>query len=390
MDAATAEICANVAAILDSGLPVLCDLSGGQDSRILLGALIALDRVEEVAFNTNLTPNKFGELDLAIGSGLVKRFGGTYEFSNPVCGYTEFSFEEAWAIRRSQLFGTYHFVPPTFLAPGRFDREQSWVRMGGACGEIYRNAFPSFLSAAEGAETARAPRAEEIFGQRLWGGVPDELRDDVVREFAASFCALDGSSFQEKLNTHHLTYRSRFHFGSKLSLGGPSQNFSIGPLYSPSLLAAVRGLPDAERATGRAVFDITKSLCEPLPYYPHDKPKDPIDTGSPYHRSSPHDGSTLELPNGADLIEARVEPNSAAIQRAAIKNPPSNTQAEFFDGVLADAVDFFRGRDDWSRFLAGPALVSLVDDQFADNRVGRLRMASKLQFVKDLVELSEG
>jgi hypothetical protein len=113
------EIRDNVEAVLNSGYRILCDITGGQDSRILLGAIVSLGRIRDVSFHTKETKDQWGKADLAIGSGLVKEFGGTYEFESNTIGYKKISLTDAWELRRSRLFGSYHFVRPAVLAPGQ-------------------------------------------------------------------------------------------------------------------------------------------------------------------------------------------------------------------------------------------------------------------------------
>ena len=384
-----AEICANVEAVLNAGHLVRCDITGGQDSRILLGAIVALGRIRDVSFNTSETRNEAGKADLAIGSGLVKEFGGSYEFQPNAIGYQPFGLAEAWEIRRSKLFGCYHFVRPTLLAPGRYLHASPVVRIGGACGEIYRDAFPGITGGFDKDDPADVELATRFF-EKLGGNVVDAgTAAALARDNAISLCDLPGVTLQDKKSSHHLMFRSRFHFSNRLLY--PNNHLSFGPLFSPSLLRAVRGLPPAERRSGRAMFDITRTLCERLAWFPFARPVDRNDRQSPYHKPSRFDGAVLDLPDGLALLEAaRAKSRAAPRHRFPVSRLQPAEKESFFRGVSASAMEILRAGPDQFRFLGGPGMARLLDQRFAGNEVGRWRMASKLQQVVDMVNIYAG
>lgn len=380
------EICANVGATLDSGHTVVADITGGQDSRILLGALIALGRVDEVIFNTTETPNAYGKADMVVGSGLVREFGGSYDFEPDAAGFAEIGMDEAWELRRSRLFGSYHFVRPTFMAPGRRINAQPIIRIGGACGEIYRNAFSGMATRFPDQRPLSATQARRLFARTGWSAIPEPLFNDLAMANAISLCNLEGFTYSQKINTHHLTFRSRFHFANRSLLA--TNNFGFGPLFSPSLLQAVRGLPARERKTGRAMFDITRTLCERLPHFPYAKPFDRDYFDSPYHRPSNYDGQTLDLPDGLPLLDRQREKRLArakAAPKVAWLRPQD--RAAFIDTVIARTRQALRAGPDRFRFLGGPAMKRLLAEPDATHEVGRARMASKLQQAVDVIAI---
>jgi hypothetical protein len=170
------------------------------------------------------------------------------------------------------------------------------------------------LGKSDSNEPVELAQAKQFFGRFGWEGIDKETFSEICLKNAISYCDLPGLLLAEKTNSHHLMFRSRFHFSHKALFH--NNFFGFGPLFSPSLLKAVRGLPQEERISGRAMFDVTRTMCERLPHFPFAKPFDRKYFESRYHKPSRYDGTELELPDGLPLLEA----GKAITRRAQARN----------------------------------------------------------------------
>ncbi|WP_444924289.1 hypothetical protein ACJJH9_03225 [Microbulbifer sp. DLAB2-AF] len=310
---AATEIVNNVNSILDSGLPVICDLTGGRDSRIVLAALIASGRVRDVIFNTKFslpdaklisTVSKSEEfkkktLDRNIATGLVKKYGGEYGCKIEAETFYHYSLSDKINARRSQLFGAYHFVHPSQLNSVSAIFPTPRIRMMGGCGEVYRDYYQNFFGHNLSEHDYINVLDSALLNRSL---IKDgNLSYDVSREsFFETFEKLPGVSFSEKLDSHYFVFRNRFHFGSNNST--VSKDVNISPILVPSLFAASRLLPRKEKRTSRILFDITKELCEELAYCEYDKPNDFDLINSQYHKKSKYDGHLIPIDPAPELL----------------------------------------------------------------------------------------
>lgn len=124
------DIAANVTAAIDSrafGRKILT-LSGGRDSRAVLAALVATDRLKDVVIVTEPLPG-----DAAIASGLVRHFGGRFD-TEPPEAVEWCSTPEAVERRRSLSYGLYHDW--NRLRIGMPVYAERPLRLMGGCGEI--------------------------------------------------------------------------------------------------------------------------------------------------------------------------------------------------------------------------------------------------------------
>lgn len=330
---AAKELAENVDSILDSGLPVVCDLTGGQDSRVLLATLIALDRTQDVSFRTQyseadalvtatVSAHRALELkraDRRIAAALVKRYGGTY--SPPpvrIVGRSARTVGENILTRRSQRFGSYHFVTNALLRTATVVHDQPYIRMMGGSGELYRSYYQRFFTAVE----ADLPFDSTVVGPMLRNTrnpiLPTGLLEMSIPLFVDTFSVLPERTVGHRLDSHYRHFRNRYHFGANMSTG--ASHFVISPLWSPSLLRAASGLPEEDKGMGRVLFDVTRELCEELAYFPHDKPH-PISTRSPFHKPSKYDDSPPELKY---LDDPKDDRTTAAASPGAVEGASSS------------------------------------------------------------------
>ena len=385
------EIIANVQAILDSGRPVLCDISGGRDSRIVLAAVVALGRIRDVVFNTKVTPNKLGDVDLAIATGLVKEFGGSYHPNPEVIGWDITTPRDRLLKRRSHLFGAYHFFAKTQLNTVQELAEIKGVRMLGGAGEIYRDVFQTFLQVTD----RREPYDPDTLSRHLrardpWDDTP-EILTAAMPYYADTFDRLPGETFSQKVDSHYFFFRNSYHYGIKMPKIGIAED--INPGVSISLLKAARGLPPEVKATGRVVFDITRALCEKLAYVQYDKPWDVDFTQSDYHRPSQYDGQVLEFPPALEVLDQHVPSKRPPVRR------PDPVRIDFKDicwKMFSENFDRLRAQESDLSIYASDKLYNqgkTAWEKMDGNKAGINRpgaLASRMQAFNDFLTVMKG
>lgn len=349
---AAQEIVNNVTAIVDAGFHVVCDVTGGKDSRILLAAVVAADRVSEVSFNTKYSESSAlanatvdaksaiqkKVLDRDIATGLVRRYGGVFsrDFS-PIDFYQETT-EERLNSRRSQLFGSYHFVQLAQLNGITPIFNKPVVRMMGGCGETYRDYYqPSFLPNGDMAYDGK--NIINLIEEKSNHALKDFYFENSKNKFIETFNSLPGYTVGDKLDSHYLRFRNRFHFGANLSRN--SLSFNISPIFSPYLIKATRGLPSEEKSTGRVLFDVTKELCEELPYIHYDKPFEFNFRDSVYHKRSPLDGAQISVAPAPELLQGIIKKPRVSRPKAEKINFPDlcyKESIEALDSLLSQKV----------------------------------------------------
>jgi hypothetical protein len=260
--AGAAEVLANVeAAISASGASyVRAAITAGRDTRAILAAILASGKIKDVSFHT-LERGR----DVEIGSGLVKRFGGSYAprgSNNLIPG----TFANAVALRRSRYLGLYHHV--VFRSAKAAILDGKSLSFQGGCGELYRSFYQQGSWKSEYMQQLAQHGAivEMLTRGMAWRKLLTPQRfAAAVEAIADTFDKLAPGTIDHKLNEHYRAFRNRVHFGLSY-MGFLPNNVSWTPLISPSLLRAAQGLPFEERDSGRVSFDLTKFLHEELAY----------------------------------------------------------------------------------------------------------------------------
>lgn len=133
------ELIKDIDAIVKSGLPIMADLSGGKDSRIIFAGLKATNNIQNVFFNTRF--NGRNHKDLEIAPSLVEMYGGSYENQLEVSNFNEIDYNTMITQRRSQLFGMCHDFDLGMFRTYQEEYTKPFVRLLGGCGELYRNYY---------------------------------------------------------------------------------------------------------------------------------------------------------------------------------------------------------------------------------------------------------
>ncbi|MGA4777952.1 hypothetical protein ACPCUX_05355 [Cellulosimicrobium sp. AB352] len=375
------EVVDNVVAVVDSGLPVFADITGGRDSRVVFGALVAAGKQREVVFNTIANPATEGlRADLEIGTGLVSHYGGTYSERPRAAGYAEHSVDQQLQRRRSQVFGAYHWIVPTDLRTVTSLGTSRTIRMLGGGGELYRDYWrPMLFTSVDPDERANDENVYAMLSRHRTGALGLRHFDRYSRDLVETFRDLPGETMGHKLDAHYLNFRNRFHFGSRQTSAESMSTLNVAT--SPALLAASRALPARERASGRVLFDVIKELDEELAYLPFDKPEDPAIRSSRFHRRSRYDTTVLDLAPAVHLAK------DVADRRGFLRPRHPNVEPLDFESVLDSeitaAVGIISDPASPFSFVVDEELESSIEWARAYSPRNRSSFASKLRAFAD-------
>jgi hypothetical protein len=251
------EIKRNVSAVLNSTAfsRKVLDVSGGRDSRLVLGAAVATRTISKCAARTVRGPSQG---DLEIGVGISRLFGVPFD-SAGVHGRYSKSSRFAVSFWRSMNAGASHNFggnnwPTMWQGAG-------CVRLNGGCGELYRNFWleTKLLQKISSPERFRALCRPDL---------PSTVLPKAFDSLWSALSSMPGRTVEEKIRNHYLFFRNRFHFGLP-AFNEWYGNVPFSPLQSAALLAASRLLDPSSCAGGRANFDVMEyvlPLLNRLPF----------------------------------------------------------------------------------------------------------------------------
>ncbi|WP_038582387.1 hypothetical protein [Corynebacterium glutamicum] len=382
IDKGAQEIADNVDALVESGYPLLADLTGGRDSRLVFGALVASGHVRDVSFNTITTPSTPNQQsDLEIASGLVKKYGGSYVGRPNLIGYSEYTADQHFLRRRSQVFGTYHWIVPSDVRPTVGLTKSRVIRLLGGGGELYRDYWvPMLFHRAPINDGVEESTIEQMLVSHRSSRFGANLLSQYLPTLVATFSALPGITLDQRLDAHYLNFRNRFHFGIRQSM--PEMLSAINVAMVPSLLKAARSLPYEERQTGRVLFDVTRTFDEKLAYLQYDTPNDPRIFESRYHKPSPYNQGGLKVTPDVDF--ARSQKDKRPFQRPFKPNVKPVDFNAFLDAETDQAYELLRDSKSAFSFLTGIDLESLIDWARVYSPRNRSAITSRLRAFADL------
>ena len=374
------EVIDNVVAILDSGLPVFSDLTGGRDSRVVFGALVASGRVKDVIFNTISNPSTPGlATDLNIASGLVKKYGGSYQERPVPVGYSVFTPGQNLERIRSQVFGTHHWITSGDLKPLFSVSKIPSIRMLGGGGELYREYWkPMLFQTAESMKVSSDEYLSELlykFKDKRFG---NEFFPNYIDYLLETFQILPGQKIGHKFDAHYLNFRNRFHFGHRQSV--PESMYTLNVAATPSLLEASRSLPLSEQITGRVLFDVIRCFDDKLAYLEFDTPTDDRIFHSNYHLPRKSNDSVKVSP-ALDIVQGIKD--LRGFQRAV---RPSLLEWNFdrvLDEEIEESIEILKSSQTVFSELINDDLTSLISWAKEYSPRNRATLASKLRAFAD-------
>lgn len=237
---------------------IICDLSGGMDSRVVFGAVLNGDNPEKIKIRTKDIPNT---KDLSIGVGLANFFGFDFYYNdNPII--EPIQLKENEYIWRSYFLGCYHRMGITAYSSKSANTSQ--IRLSGACGEYFRSFWSKIIKNVD--EFTIQQVSEEIFNDNIY---EYDAKKRICRKLREELESLPGCSTAEKLEMHYMFFRGRYHFGMRQFEMYHDCSMWF-PLLSPALLKASRMLSLEERKEDKIMYEITERLCPLLIYMEYD------------------------------------------------------------------------------------------------------------------------
>lgn len=356
------DLVRDIIAMVDSDYPIYTDITGGKDSRLVFGAIVAAGRQKDVIFNTIANPSNEGQkVDLDIATGLVSRYGGTYNKASSVVGYSHHSVVANMVKRRSQVFGSYHWITPSDISPVRPLNKKPFIRVMGGGGEVYRSRWNYLLFTKTDLDQLATPHS---ILDMLTSHQPKDRTAQVAQDYFYLYCdqlvsdfmRMPGPTLGHKMDSHFLNFRNRFHFTQKQS--NAESMFGLSIANSPALLSAYRGLPSSERQIGRVAYDVMRTFDEKLPHYPFDKPLNPKIFTSPYHRKSMVEERELTLvPKPEIALRPRTVPPG-------VEFPTRPVSPDYdFSGILDQEIE--RSRD----VILSSTLYKFLNKEDLDNLI---------------------
>lgn len=237
------EMCSRLRTLLRSDVPLSSDLTGGQDSRLIFGALVNsadsnVDLNQAVRFKSQVSWKQ----DYAVATKIAKHYG--VDLNRPAAKRVEADIDYALELWRLNDLGVYSTFYPVLPSSGE-------IALNG-CAPAYR---PTYKNASLGDEM-RANRTE-------W------ISDDAIKglEAAALESLAEIPDSGDLRVRHYSLFRNRIH-GGRPALRGAA----VSPLSSQALYRAATLLPSTAIERSQFYADAMFSLDPELAEFEFDKP----------------------------------------------------------------------------------------------------------------------
>lgn len=266
---------------IDSGAPVQFSLSGGKDSRAVLGLLVAAGSERDVHTWTQIpsgpasASQEIFSRDFATASRLAHRFGLRWWLPEPTDA-SRVSFEDDlayWQNYRSN--GSFEFVAHETVAESV--ERIGFVGIGGELvrsylGAGYRTSLPGWWSRAGKTDDSVEHDLRTLFRAICPSWLIErELYESSESSFVRAFSLEEGQDVIAQIDASYLAYRNRCHAGTA-AFQRPLGPSIVYPLAQPEFVAANRLLGRADREDGRVLFDILERTMPDLNALPFVSP----------------------------------------------------------------------------------------------------------------------
>lgn len=266
LDRGIEEIRENVLAVINAGLPVFSTLTGGRDSRMVLGALLSLGRERDVLFQTN----DVNEDDTNISTALAGYFKLAY--ATPP--------ERVRRVGQSFDDDLQHFTLANMGAKTLYKQanvslisDELSVALIGGSGELYRTVFTKGLNPKLLQSNVHPASIRKwLRNYKMFHKMPQDIRDLIVEQWLSVFRDLGARSIREAIDLHYANFRNRHHLGAPTQYRKNEKNVLFSPAASVSLYQLARRIPGQAIESDRLVYDITRALNFDLAHLPYDKP----------------------------------------------------------------------------------------------------------------------
>lgn len=267
---------ARITALRSAGrLDLLCDVSGGHDSRAVMGMLQRSEGTSPVTYTTD--PTKPG--DYAVAKQLARHFGTRLELKSQV----PVTLDGATAYDIWSHGSTGVYLP---IVVPRAEHETRRLRFHGG----------NFLSK----EFGELPARQRVLRLHKWIKTGERDRAAVAREFLDAFGHMDmDPDAPFAMQMHYINFRGRFHYGRNWF--SYTRSPMITPLISPLLARAAFRLTPEQYNRNRVSLDLLLALDNALGVIPFDLPEKDFTAAemeeSPFwRRPVSFDAGTVRLP----------------------------------------------------------------------------------------------
>lgn len=243
-----------LASLLASDLDISLSLSGGMDSRALLGIALLTGKLHRLTFKSGTSAPKAD--DLAVAKLLADLFGFPLNASkSPELG-RPLDPEQGYRLFRLANTGVYSLG----VLPGRSDHSGSRrVLLSGMGGEFLRGVYRRSVRDFE-------PVLKKVFAWRpeLGRGALQEI-GDAVQDIGFDLDDPEG------MDAHHYYYRSRIH-GGRLFFKEIIDGNQVQPLTGPNFTSLASLVPIERRYENQLNCDLLMFANRLLAFVPFDKP----------------------------------------------------------------------------------------------------------------------
>lgn len=241
------------------------DITGGQDSRLVLGVLSATGAD---LGGINFHSNKAWQEDYRVASELGSAVG--FKIQHKPIPISKTSVEESFKLWKLGNVGVYM---PVYSAIG--NAPQSSLHFHGACGENYRDYYGT---------------TGQRLLERIKEAYPGSIADAFAKQLKSAFRDMgEDISSPDSMMIHYRNFRSRFHFGR--SVYKNLNAILITPLASLDLINATRYLTEDRRKKFQLALDIYLLVNRKLAQISFDDPKKNFTAAdiskSPFNKRAP-------------------------------------------------------------------------------------------------------
>lgn len=256
LEAGLSEMKANVASLFKygEGRDIIVDLTGGKDTRVLMGACLALDPTAgKFSVETDDIPNS-QDLDKALQ--LASLLGLSYKNSHQ--GKLRYlDARSGFEIFRSFFMGVYNRMPACFShTPATMGEAGDEISISGGAGELYRDYLCEYFSDKLGDNFKDV--INTIFNGSMWlNYLSEEQRDslrDYINESLGRFYKLPLAVARRK---YYEWSRVRKHLGIRLLT-----QFYEHPIFFPLLSRSLYQLSYTEELAGDRDYKIFHKVLE--------------------------------------------------------------------------------------------------------------------------------
>ncbi len=230
--------------VLASDLGIVSEITGGRDSRIVLGLLRRAARRDLSRVGFACGPR--GE-DLPVAGELAKRFGFALNQLPPTRSIATADAYRNWKLHNLGVYGPVYF-------PGSRYR-QAFLRLNGAGGEAHRSFYPE-------------RPIEEYLDSRLRKLPSPDLAAKLKSDILADVAMLQADEDLDPLILHYRHFRDRIH-GGRASLSVMASS----PLASRILRECSARQPREFIRSDRMILDLLYNVDPELAEQPYDTPK---------------------------------------------------------------------------------------------------------------------